>query len=68
MHVPAAIKLIVDPLVPLEVHTGAVNDENDTAKPDDAVADTVTGDCNNVTFANAPNVMVWFAFDTVNDC
>ena len=57
MHVPTATNVIVAPFVPPDVHTAGVDDENDTVNPDDAVADTVTGDCNNVALANAANVI-----------
>ena len=41
MHVPA-VSNVTD--VPDAVHTDDVNDENDTASPDEAVPDTVTGE------------------------
>src|SRR5262245_3933915 len=59
---------MVAPLVPPVVHTEVVCDEHVTARPDDAVAVAVTGDCTNVTFASVLNVMVCDAFETVKDC
>jgi len=59
--------VMVCPLVPLDVHTDGVVVENVTARPEDAVAVTVNGDCAVVVLASVPNVMVWFAFDAVND-
>ena len=67
VHVPAPTSVIVRPLVPLDVHTDGVVVENVTARPEDAVALTVNGDCVVVLVASVPNVIVWFAFDTVND-
>ena len=67
VQVPGAIRVMVCPLVPLEVHTDGVVVENVTARPEDAVALTVNGDCVVVLSASVPNVIVWFAFDTVKD-
>ena len=64
VHVPA-VSNVTD--VPDTEHTDDVNDENDTASPDEAVAPTVTGDCSNVTFANAPNEIVCAIAATLND-
>jgi hypothetical protein len=50
------------------VHTDGVVDENDTGRPEEAVAVTVTGDCTNDLSANAPNVIVCDAVDTVKLC
>jgi hypothetical protein len=36
-----------------------------TAKPEEEVALTVTGDCAKVLLLGAPKVIVWAAFDTV---
>ena len=60
--------MIVAPFVPPDVHTAGVVDENVTARPDDAVAVTVTGDCANVRADSAANVIVCAAFDTVKLC
>src|SRR5437870_1510679 len=59
---------MVAPLVPPLVHTAPVRDENVTASPDVAEAETPTGDCTMVAFATAPNVMLWLAFETVKLC
>jgi hypothetical protein len=59
VHVPTATNVIVDPFTPPDVHTDGVVVENTTVNPDDAVADTTTGDCANVLFANAPKLIVW---------
>ncbi len=50
--------MIVLPLVPLDVHTDGVVVENVTARPDDAVALTVNGDCGIVWLDSDPNVIV----------
>jgi hypothetical protein len=50
------------------VHTDGVVDENDTVRPEDAVAVTVTGDCANDLPASAPKVIVCDAVDTVKLC
>jgi hypothetical protein len=65
VHVPTLIRLIVAPSTPSALHTDGVVDENDTGRPDDAVAVTVTGDCTNVLAAGAPKVIVCDAIDTV---
>jgi hypothetical protein len=65
MQVPTPIRVIVAPLTPPAAHTDGVEDENDTGRPDDAVAATMTGDCANVLAANAPKVIVCGFFDTV---
>ena len=57
MHVPALTNVIVAPFVPPAVHTDGVVVVNDTARPDDAEAETVTDGCPNVTLPNAPNVI-----------
>ena len=51
--------------VPETVHTEVVNDENDTGKPDDAVALTVTGDCASVASAIGGKVIVCEFLETV---
>ena len=58
VHVPRATSVIVAPFVPPAVHTAGVVVVNVTARPDDAVAPTVTGDCGMVRSASAPNVIV----------
>ena len=58
VQVPVATSAIVAPFVPPDVHTVGVVVENVTVRPDDAVAPTTIGDCANVTFAKAPNVIV----------
>ena len=60
MHTPALTSVIVFPLVPLDVHTDGVVVVNATTRREDAVANTVTGDCVVVLLASAPNVIVWF--------
>ena len=57
MHVPALTNVIVAPFVPPAVHTDGVVVVNDTGRPDDADALTVTDGCANVTLPNAPNVI-----------
>jgi hypothetical protein len=64
VHVPTPTRVIVAPLTPPDVHTDGVVDENDTVRPDDAVAVTVTGDCTNDLPANAPNAIVCDVFPT----
>ena len=58
---------MVVPFVPPAVHTNGVVVENVTARPDVAVAATVTGGPRG-TFASGPNVIVWSAFVTVKLC
>lgn len=67
VHVPEPIRVMVCPLVPLAVHTDGLVVEKLTVRPEVAVALTVTGDCVVVLVVSVPNVMVWFAFDTVKD-
>jgi hypothetical protein len=50
------------------VHTDGVADENDTVRPEDADAVTVTGDCTNDLAVNTPKVIVCGFFDTVKLC
>ena len=54
-------------VVPLTVQTLAGDAVNVTARLDDAVAFTVKGDWAIFRLASDPKVIVWFAFDTVND-
>ena len=54
---PAATSVIVVPFVPPAVHTAGVVVVNVTARPDDAVAPTVTGGPSG-TSASAPKVIV----------
>jgi hypothetical protein len=65
VQVPVATNVTDEPAT---VHTAGVVEENVTARPDDADALTVTGDCNNDVFANAPNVIVCAAWLTVKPC
>ena len=58
VQTPLLLSVMVCPFVPLAVHTDGVVVVNLTARPDEAVALTVNGDCANLRFANAPNVMV----------
>ncbi len=58
VHVPA-LSNATD--VPLAEQTAGVVVENVTGSADDAVAATVTGDCNIVALAKAANVIVWFS-------
>ena len=68
VHVPDETIVSVAPLVPPVVHTAVVWLAKDTAKFDDAVALRLTVFVGwNVWFAGVPNVIVWLAFDTVND-
>jgi hypothetical protein len=59
VHVPV-VSSVTD--VPLALHTDGVVDENVTASPDVAVAETVTGDWVMVAFGIAGNVIVWSTF------
>ena len=56
VHVPV-VSNVTD--VPDTVHTGAVNDENDTTKPEDADALTTIGEAVITRSLNAPNEIVW---------
>ena len=60
-HVPAPTRVIVLPFVPPDVQTAEVVVENETGRPDDAVAVTITGDWTIVLFAKLAKVMVWLA-------
>ena len=51
----------------LTVQTACVEDVTVTGRPELAVAVTVTGDWISVALLGRGNVMVWLAFDTVND-
>ncbi len=64
MQVPTATRVMV---VPPAVHTVGVVVENDTTRPDDAVAATVIGGPIGVS-GSAPNVIVWSALVTANVC
>lgn len=55
IHVPAFINVTV---LPLTVHTSALNVLNVTFKPDDAVAKTVMGDSLRIRLGNGAKVMV----------
>src|SRR4051794_6703023 len=65
VHAPVTTSVTVDPPT---VQTSLVSDENVTARPEEAVADVVIGDCKIVTFAGVPYVIVCAAFDTVKLC
>ena len=65
VQVPVLTKMIVAPFVPPEVQTKGVVVLKLTARPDDAVALTVTGDCASVLLVSATKVTVWLAFDTL---
>ena len=54
--------------VPDTEHTAGVADENATAKPEVAVAPTVTGLSSNRLSANPPKLIVWSPLATANDC
>jgi hypothetical protein len=58
VQVPAATRLIVEPFVPLDVHTAVGVEVNNTGRPDDAVAETVNGVWSIVRFGRLPNVIV----------
>ena len=62
------MSVIVAPLRPPAVQTEGVDVVNVTCRPDDEVADTVTGDWDRALSASAPNVIVWLTLSTVNDC
>jgi len=53
-----AINVIDAPWVPPAEHTKGVVVVNDTGRPDDAVAETVTGESANVVSNNAANAIV----------
>ena len=65
VHVPAVTSVIVLPLVPPVAQTVGVVLENETARPLDAVADTVTGDSTKVFFVIVANVIVLASLVTV---
>ncbi len=65
VHVPVVTRVT---LVPLTVHTLVVSDENVTVRPEDAVAETVTGDCTSVVLPIAGKVIVCAAFVTLKLC
>ena len=54
--------------VPDTEHTAGVADENATAKPEVAVAPTVTGLSSNRLSAKAVNEITWLPFVTWKDC
>jgi hypothetical protein len=58
VQVPAVRSVTVDPRGPLVVHTGGVLEAKVTGRFDDAVADTVNGDCTSVRLAIVPNEIV----------
>ena len=61
VHVPGPTSVIVAPLVPPAVQTEGVEVVNVTARPEEAVAWTVTGDWTIVLFARPPNVIIWLS-------
>ena len=56
---------MVAPLLPPAVHTAGVVVVNATARPEDAVAETVTGESVIILSASTPNAMVWSTFTNV---
>ncbi len=62
VQTPVPTSVIVAPLRPPEVQTDGVVVVKDTGRPDDAVADAVTGDAASVTSDKAPKVIVWSSF------
>jgi hypothetical protein len=54
------------PLAPLGAHTNGLLVVKLTAKPEEAVALTVTGDWGRVLLASGPKVIVWFTFVEAN--
>jgi hypothetical protein len=67
-HVPAASSVMTEPFVPPEVQTAGVVVVNVTVRPEDAVAFTVIGDCDNLTLLSPPKVIVCEPLPTVTDC
>ena len=69
VHVPD-VNNVTD--VPAIEQTAGVVEVNATGSPDDAVAATVTGDCNSVWLGNGPNVIFCAILaaggTTANDC
>jgi hypothetical protein len=59
VHVPIVSKVMVDPLVPPAVHTVGVVVVKVTARPEEAVALTVSGDWVVERLASVANVIVW---------
>jgi hypothetical protein len=57
---------MVAPFVPPAVHTLGVVVVNDTARPDDAVADIVSGDCATWVVGGCANAIVCVAWLTLN--
>jgi hypothetical protein len=64
VQVPGPRSVISAPFVPPAVQTAGVDVVNVSARPDEAVALTVTGDWAIVAFARLPNVMAWSSFRT----
>ena len=58
VHVPDVTRLIVDPCIPVAVHTGSVLVVNVTAPPDDAVAETMNDPVPRARSGSVANVMV----------
>ena len=65
VQVPFAMRVIVAPFVPPEVHIDVVVVVNPTDKPELAVAFTVNGDWFNFRLLSAPKEIVWLAFCAV---
>ena len=65
VQVPSAIGVMLVPLLPVDdVQTDGVVIVNVTAKPEVAVAETLTAGCDSLRLARAPNVIVCGAFVT----
>jgi hypothetical protein len=62
---PGPITVMVDPVVPDDVHTDDGPAAKDTPSPEVAVADTMNGAAPNVTFASGPKLMVWVTAGSV---
>jgi hypothetical protein len=65
LQVPTRTRVIVAPLVPLDVHTAGVSVVNVTVRPEDAVAVTMNGDCASVRLLSGAKVIVWVALVTL---
>ena len=64
-HVPVRSRLIVAPFAPPGVHTAAVDVVKVTGNPDEAVADSVTGDWLMFAVGGWANAIVWLACVTL---
>ena len=65
VHVPTAIS---ETLVPETVHTVGVCEENSTGSAEDALAETVKGDCEPLRLASGAKLIDWPALLTVKVC